>query len=207
MAALLPRNGSRCALRPRTASTRRLFSLCGGRSTHALEDHQQGRQLDGLGQEVLGALLDRLHGEIDRAMPREHRDRNRGVDAAEPRATAFGEPCRRAGCGREPRRRVACCGRSPRRRRSRRPRPRWYPLAAQELALIPKRDGGLVVGHDEDAASTRRRSVMLPPPGGGPLITPHPRPDDSPRPPSPRCSSTMRCTIARPSPVPPRRRV
>ena len=62
-----------------------------------LDDHLQGRQLDGLGQELLGPLLDRLHREVDRAVRGEEDHGQRRVLAlegpqnVEPVAVAQGE--------------------------------------------------------------------------------------------------------------------
>ena len=49
------------------------------RLERALEHHQQRGQLDGLGEELLGALLDRLHRQVDRAVRGQQHDGQRGV--------------------------------------------------------------------------------------------------------------------------------
>ncbi len=76
--ALSPRNGSgrRRSVRLRPASlTRRSRRTSMSRSTIT----QQRRELDGLRQEVLGALLDRLDREVDRAVSGQDQDRHGGV--------------------------------------------------------------------------------------------------------------------------------
>lgn len=45
----------------------------------ALQDDEKRREGDGLGEEVVGPLLHRLHGEFDGAVPREDDDRDVGV--------------------------------------------------------------------------------------------------------------------------------
>ena len=50
-----------------------------------LDHDRQRAQLDRLGEEVLGALLDRLHREVDRAVAGQHDQRHRRVERAQPR--------------------------------------------------------------------------------------------------------------------------
>ena len=49
----------------------------------ALEDLLQRRQLDRLGEELLGALLDRLHRQVDRAVRGEHQDHHVRIELAQ----------------------------------------------------------------------------------------------------------------------------
>ena len=56
-------------------------------------DHdQQGRQLHRLGQELVGALLDRAHRQVDRRVAGEHHHRHRRVDLAQARQEVEGRP-------------------------------------------------------------------------------------------------------------------
>ena len=48
------------------------------------QHHQQRRQLDRLGQELVGAFLDRAHGQVDRGVAGQHHHRQRRVDLADP---------------------------------------------------------------------------------------------------------------------------
>ena len=45
-----------------------------------LQHDEQGRQLDGLREELVGALLDRAHGQVDRRVAGQHHDRQRGLE-------------------------------------------------------------------------------------------------------------------------------
>ena len=58
----------------------------------ALDDDQERRQLDGLGQELVRALLHRPHGEVDRRVAGQDDDRHRGVDLADAGQQVEGGP-------------------------------------------------------------------------------------------------------------------
>ena len=55
-----------------------------------LHHDEEGRQLHRLGQELVGALLDRAHGQVDRGVPGEHHHRQRRVDLAQARQEVEG---------------------------------------------------------------------------------------------------------------------
>src|ERR1043165_8404016 len=50
-----------------------------------LEDNEQRRQFERLGQKLFGAFFNRTHGQIDRAVRRQHQQRSSRVDLFETR--------------------------------------------------------------------------------------------------------------------------
>ena len=75
------------------APSRRLVSAAGSLGLEgALDERHQRRELDGFGEEVLSALLDRAHGEIDRAVAGEHDQRHVRIGALEPGEQIEGVP-------------------------------------------------------------------------------------------------------------------
>ena len=139
----------------------------------ALQHHEQRRQLDGLGQELVGAFLHRAHGEVDARVAREDDDGQRR-DRSPGCAGAGRAPCRPAACGRGRRRPAAPrARRAPRSPRSRPRRPAVPPPRGSHGRRIgsqarrrrsvssarPRLPVGARLSHDRAASGTRRRGV------------------------------------------------